>query len=684
MTSDARSNLDPKWCETTLRSVGDGVIATDAGRHVLFMNAVAERLTGWSAAEAEGRLLAEVFVLEDEATRADLAEEVCLIRRDGTKIYVDDSLAPIHDEGGALLGLVLVFHDATMRRREQARRAFLAKASAELSSSLDYDVTLATVARLAVPEVADCCAVDVAAGDHVRCLAVAHVDATKARLLESMHVSPLPDLQDGRGVQNVVRTGRPEVVPRLAAGMIDPAALDPVHRELLEVLRPASYLRVPLRRASDTMGAITMVDSSESGRHYEETDLCAARAFADLAGVALEKARLVKDLDVARRDADARRAEAEEACRTKDEFLAMLGHELRNPLAPVLTALQLIRLKAGGALSRECDVIDRQLKHLRRLVDDLLDVSRITRGKVEIHKEAIEIAGVVSAAVEMATPLLRQRQQEIEISLAPDLRVLGDPERLAQVLSNLLQNASKYSDTRGRVSIEGRHEGGAVVLTVRDHGIGIEASRLSQIFDLFVQAPQALDRARGGLGIGLAIARAVVELHGGTISADSHGPGTGSTFSIRLPAMDHASVVGGSAVQPLLPLAPVGARRVLIVDDNADARDVLASALPLLGYEAVTAGDGATALALAVQVHPSIALLDIGLPAMDGYELARRLRAVDDLKPLKLVALTGYGLESDRARALAAGFDEHLVKPVSLEGLQRVIERLTAEAGAQR
>jgi PAS domain S-box-containing protein len=374
--------------------------------------------------------------------------------------------------------------------------------------------------------------------------------------------------------------------------------------------------------------------------------------------------------------------ELQRANRAKDEFLAMLGHELRNPLAPVVTTVQLIKLKAGDRVAHECTVLDRQLNHMIRLVNDLMDASRIARGKVEITTQPVDMADVVGDAVEMLSWLFDQHRQALDVSLGPDLRVIGDPDRLGQVFSNLLHNAAKYSADGSRVSLAAAREGPDVVVTVTDHGIGIEEGRLATIFEPFVQAPQPLDRGEGGLGLGLAIARALVGLHGGTIVARSNGPGTGSAFIVRLPALG-AAAQGSPDLSPRSQYRPRGCEcSVLIVEDNADAKEALAEALALLGYEPITASDGPEALAVVTTRRPSIALLDIGLPSMDGYELARRLRDMTDLGPLKLVALTGYGLPADRQRALASGFDEHLVKPAALEDIRTVIERLAPRPAA--
>ncbi len=360
---------------------------------------------------------------------------------------------------------------------------------------------------------------------------------------------------------------------------------------------------------------------------------------------------------------------AEAANRAKDEFLAMLGHELRNPLAPIVTAVHLLRLQ--GRSGRELDVIDRQVGHLTRLVDDLLDVSRITRGKVELKREMIELAEVVSRALETVSPLLELRLHPVLVEVpARGLVVDGDVGRLVQVVSNLLTNASKYSEPSSPIRVTGRALDGRVELRVKDEGIGIAAEQLDHIFEIFVQQPQATDRAQGGLGLGLALVRSLVELHGGAVRAASEGPGKGSEFIIELP---RAEVVARTAAEAPAVRSAAGAQepcRVLVVDDNFDGAQLLLMALEAFGYDVRIAHDGPTALAIAAGFRPEIVLLDIGLPVMDGYEVARRLRAEPFGAHVRIIAVTGYGQESDRQRSREAGFVDHIVKPVNLGALQ--------------
>jgi signal transduction histidine kinase/ActR/RegA family two-component response regulator len=362
--------------------------------------------------------------------------------------------------------------------------------------------------------------------------------------------------------------------------------------------------------------------------------------------------------------------DAEAANRAKDEFLAMLGHELRNPLAPISTAIQLMRLR--GAPVPELATLERQTAHLTRLVDDLLDVSRITRGKIELRRSTLEIGDTVLRAMEMASPLLEPRAHRVNIEGVPrrGLSVHGDPERLAQAVFNLLSNAAKYSEARSAITVRAWRDTDRVRLSVKDEGAGIAPEMIERVFDMFVQQDQTIERSQGGLGLGLTIVRSLVEMHGGRVTVRSDGLGRGSEFVIDLPC---APVVLPLAL-PERPLARPDtgpAQRFLIIDDNVDAAMALGELLRLLGHHVEVAHDGLNALAVARRFRPDIALVDIGLPVMDGYELAGHLR--EQYPELRIIAVTGYGLERDRERSARTGFSDHLVKPIELATLTRLL-----------
>jgi PAS domain S-box-containing protein len=373
------------------------------------------------------------------------------------------------------------------------------------------------------------------------------------------------------------------------------------------------------------------------------------------------------------------RKHAEEALQEvnqrKDEFLAMLAHELRNPLAPIRNAGQLLRLYAKGHPRLEWvrAVIERQSRHLTRLVDDLLDVSRIVRGQITLEKSVVELSDVVHHALETSRHLLRERNQELTVSLPSDsLRLEADLTRLAQVLANLLINAAKYTPEGGHIWIEAERRGQEIVLRVRDTGVGIAPSLLPRVFDLFTQGARTLDRAQGGLGIGLTLVKRIVDMHGGRVEARSAGPGTGSEFIVRLPLLARASAEP-PAEQTESPETDQGARaRVLVVDDNVDAAESIAMLLSLQGHEVRSVHAPEEALQVAAAFRPHLVLLDIGLPGMDGYEVARRLRS-QRIESMRIVAITGYGQPSDRERTREAGFDQHLVKPIDPEALQSLL-----------
>jgi signal transduction histidine kinase len=375
-----------------------------------------------------------------------------------------------------------------------------------------------------------------------------------------------------------------------------------------------------------------------------------------------------------------------EADRHKDEFLAVLAHELRNPLAPIRNAVEIMRRSAltDPQLSWSRDVVERQVKHLTRLVDDLLDVSRITRGNINLSRESVAVTTIVSRAIETIAPLIAEQRHELTVDVSEEtLEVEGDLTRLTQVLGNLLNNAAKYTDPGGSIRLTARRASTDVEIRVRDNGIGIPPELLPRLFQLFTQVDGAAHRAQGGLGIGLALVRQLVQMHGGSVTAYSQGPGQGSEFLIRLPLRlksfrDASAVLDSGAAAPADGMKR--GHRILLADDNRDALDSLATLLQCDGHEVHTAGDGAEALEVAAGCHPDVVLLDIGMPKLDGYEVARRIRAEPWGKSTVLIALTGWGQDEDRRRSREVGFDSHLVKPLDPEMLSTLLARLPSRA----
>ena len=374
---------------------------------------------------------------------------------------------------------------------------------------------------------------------------------------------------------------------------------------------------------------------------------------------------------VSRREAESRLREAD---RRKDEFLAMLAHELRNPLAPIGMAAKVLRFGQATPerVKQTCEIIDRQIAHMASLLDDLLDVSRVTHGRVVLAQELHDMRAIVRDAVEQARPLVDARRHQLSLALpAQAAQVIGDSTRLVQIMTNLLNNATKYTPPGGSIALELTQDASMVQIVVRDNGIGIDAALLPHVFDLFVQGERSSDRAQGGLGVGLALVKSLVERHGGSISVTSAGQGAGSAFTVRLPRAHDA--VPASAAPRQGDTVETRVLDILIVDDNADAADTLSMYLATVGHQLHVAYEGHAALALAAQAAPDVLLLDIGLPDIDGYELAQRFRALPQTAQATLVALTGYGQHSDRERSMAAGFDHHLTKPVDVAALLRLL-----------
>jgi signal transduction histidine kinase/CheY-like chemotaxis protein len=440
----------------------------------------------------------------------------------------------------------------------------------------------------------------------------------------------------------------------------------------IELLRSNEALRQELQslREENTRIKKQLAEAEKAGHADRQSRHAALNLMED--AVAARQAEQRENTERKRVEEELRNAD-----RRKDEFLATLAHELRNPLAPIRNTVQILRMSGAGAGASEhvCEMLDRQVDHMVRLVDDLMEVSRITRGKIELHKERIDLATVVRNAIEISKPLIEADGHELEVQLPAEPAMLdADPVRLAQIFANLLNNAAKYMPDGGRIEITGEREGREAVVSVRDSGIGIAPDALPHVFELFTQGDRVHSRAPGGLGIGLTIVRSLVRLHDGSIQAKSAGTGHGSEFVIRLPLASGDPVNANGAKRQHA--SSRIARRIMVVDDNRDAATSLGIILRFLGADVHLAHDGQTALDALVSYRPSVVLLDIGMPEMDGYEVARRARQLAEGQGVTLIALTGWGQEEDRRRSAEAGFNYHLVKPVGHAALQALLSSL--------
>lgn len=545
-----------------------------------------------------------------------------------------------------------------------SRLGFLAEVSRSLANSLDPDTTARTIARQAVPILADLAGVTLAgeAGQTLRAeLAWEHAPD---RTIHSRRIAEPEGPHDSlrHAVDRVLNSGSVELLNDLSISI-------PVRRNETSSGEPNLLLRraavYPLRARNRVLGALTLA-FGPSGRTHTKEDRALAEELAARAAVALDNARLFEET---------RRAD-----RQKNEFLSMLAHELRNPLAPIRNAIEILRLKNTERpdVLESCAVFDRQVTHLVRLVDDLLDVSRITQGKIRLQCEPVYLADLVKTAVEISRPLIDLRQHQLHINLPEKpIQLHADPTRLGQVFTNLLNNAAKYTEDGGRIEICAERVDQEAVIRIRDSGIGIPPEMLTSVFELFTQVDQSIDRSSGGLGIGLTLVRRLIEMHGGTVSARSEGPNQGSEFEVRLP-VDTRTTVGTAEKEVSASAKPGSAKRlrILIVDDNVDGAESMALLLGLMKHEVRVSLNGLDGLQEAIRLKPDVAILDIGLPGMDGYTLARELRSRSETSDSTLIAITGYGRTEDREKSLSAGFQHHLVKPVQYEEIAKVLSAI--------
>jgi PAS domain S-box-containing protein len=528
----------------------------------------------------------------------------------------------MRDESGAMLGSVMVFRDITERKRAEEDGARLA---AIVESSED-----------------------------------AIVSKTLDGIIRSWNQSA--ERLFGYTAQEAV--GRPITL------IIPPERIDE-ERTILERLRRGERIE-----------HFETVRVAKDGRRLDIS--LTVSPIRDHAGQVVGASKIARDITERKAMENALR----EADRRKDEFLALLSHELRNPLAAIRNGLQVLRLADRDANERAVarEMMERQLEHMVRLIDDLLDISRIGRNKMELRWSRVLLADVVSSALEIACPAIAAAGHELTVTLPPEPIALdADLTRLAQVFGNLLTNSAKYTPRGGRIRIDGVRQGKDVFVSVRDNGIGIPPESLPAIFDMFSQVDRSIERSTGGLGIGLALVKGLVEMHGGTVTAESEGEGKGSTLTVRLPTLElPAPLPTGGPPPDSEPSVPAPKRRILVVDDSQDSARSMARLLGLRGNEARTACDGAEAVKAAAEFRPDVILMDVGMPHLDGYEATRRIREQPWGRSMTIIALTGWGQQGDRVQSREAGCDGHLVKPVDLAELEKLLAELAAEAAGDR
>jgi PAS domain S-box-containing protein len=734
----------------TLASIGDGVITTDSEGRLTALNAVAAALTGWSADEVLGKPLDSVFRIVNEETGEPMENPVekvlrlgtviglgnhtVLVSKDGSRVPIDDSAAPIREQDGPLHGVVLVFRDVSAQRAAQRARARLASivessGDAILTKDLDgviqswnrsaerlfghsTDEILGKPITLIVPpelahEETEILA-RLRAGQPLERLETVRVVKDGRRIPVLISVSPLRD-DDGRVIgastiihdmtevvaaREVLRTSeeRFRVMADSAPVLIWMSGPDkrrtwfnkqwldfvgrPMEKELgdgwAESVHPDDYSRCLETHVTSSDAREPFSTTYRLRRHDGEYRFLLENGVPRHGSEGEFLGYIGSCLDITERQ----RAEAalQEADRRKEEFLAVLSHELRNPLAPIRMAVGMLhRIDPPEPKLQELrDTIERQTVQLTRLLDDLLDVSRIASGKIAIGKECVSLSLAITSAVEAVRPLIDLHGHELRVNApAEPIYIQGDVARLSQIIANLLNNAAKYTEKGSRIEMTVAREGGEAVIRVKDPGIGISPDQIPRIFEMFAQVDPTLERGQGGLGVGLALTKTLVELHGGRIEAKSAGLGKGSEFIVRLPALPAPPAPRPERRREAGAVSSVG-RRILIADDNEDSARMLAAALRLLGHEVRMTHDGKATLEAADSFTPAMAILDIGMPKMNGYEVARELRARFGER-ITLVAITGWGKEEDKRRAGEAGFHHHLTKPVALDALERLL-----------
>ncbi|MFN6481943.1 MULTISPECIES: PAS domain S-box protein [unclassified Nostoc] len=636
-----------------------------------------------------------VEIARNYPVNADLPDIYTITHRarhqQGHYIWLEATIRAIRDrQTQEILEMQASSRDITKRKQVEEEQRFIAEASGILARSLDYETTLVGLARLAVPEIADWCLVDIICDNQsVHRVAAAHANLEKQELVEQLQNYP-PDLAQTKGIAEVIRTGKSQITHFVSDEQMQGLTHNASHLKILQELNPTSGISVPLIVRGRVLGAMTLVSSS--GRRYNTKSLMLAEELAGRAAIAVENARLYTEAQQCQQSEQTAREAAENANRIKDEFLAVLSHELRSPLNPILGWAKLLQTKKldEKTIPQALKTIERNAKLQAQLIEDLLDISRILQGKLSLNIYPVDLTSVISAAMETVRLSAEAKSIEMHISLEPNLgQVLGDSSRLQQIVWNLLSNAVKFTPEGGRVDIRLEQVGSKEIpnhsplyaqIIVSDTGKGIDPDFLPYVFEYFRQENSSTTRKFGGLGLGLAIVRHLVELHGGTVQVESKGEDRGATFTVRLPLIQNQLEIKQDSNNSE-PSSNLNGVKILVVDDDTDTREFIAFLLEQYGANVTAVTSANEALATLAQSLPDILLSDIGMPEVDGCMFMRQLRMlpVEQGGQIRAIALTAYAGEMNAKQVLAAGFQKHLAKPVEPAELVDAIANLIAE-----
>lgn len=675
--------LAREW-QTTFDSMTDGVGLFDVEGKVIRCNQALVKLLGKPSQEiigcphqelipTEGGGIEIIPFLRVQETYHRESIEIKLKQR-----WFSVTVDPVLDDGGHFTGAVYILADITDRRRAEESLRFLAEASSVLANSLDYETTLKNVADLAVPQIADWCVVDILQEDRsIRRLAVSHQDASKVDLVWELARRYPVRFDDANGLGKSIRTQQPELAPEILDEMLVDYAQDEQHLNIMRSLGLQSCIIAPLIANAQVLGTISFV-AAESARRYDRSDLDVALDLAHRAALAVQNARLYQ--------------EAREANRMKDEFLATLSHELRSPLNAMLGWLRLLNTRKfdEATTARAMETVERSARSQAQLVEDLLDVSRIIQGKLSLNIRPVELVKAIETSLETLRPAAEAKEIQLQADFDTTAGLVsGDADRLQQVIWNLLSNAIKFTPKGGRIRVKLQRFSSQAEIAITDTGRGINPEFVPYVFDRFRQADGSITRAYGGLGLGLAIVRHLIELHGGTVSASSEGEGKGATFTVRLPLMPvrleidtlkRARLTMNEGISPDGSINIKGVR-ILVVDDLADARDFIITVLEMSQAEVIAVSSAQEALEMIQNETFDILISDIGMPDEDGYSLIRKVRKLAKGRDLPAVALTAYARAEDRTRSLSEGFQMHLSKPVDPTELVSVVASLMKKIG---